>query len=108
MQIYEKEGKLIALDEQTGTIVSVINTNLQWDGTASLLLDKEKLEFLSNELGIELDSFHINLDVATATSIMRECFLIEVEEIAIVGNEELTKRGKLATSLIGSIYNCTE
>jgi hypothetical protein len=102
MMIYEKNGKIVSVDEETGTLLSV--AKLVTDNV-SVSLDDDSSLFLKSELDIEigaLSRFESGEDVAN--EVIRQCFVIESEEVLKSDDGELSERGKMAARLIDFIH----
>jgi hypothetical protein len=102
MMIYEKNGKIVSVDEETGTLLSV--AKLVTD-SVSVSLDDDSSLFLKSELDIEIGAssrFESGEDVAN--EVIRRCFVIESEEVLKCGDGELSERGKTAMRIIDLIH----
>ena len=106
MKIYEDGNAMVSLDESTGTLLNVARyIKPSDDESINVPITNEEAGYLLKEFGMDFGEHReINCDVATANNLIYMCFEIESEEICISGDNELSKRGELATGLINKIH----
>ena len=103
MQIYEKNNTLVSFDEDNGAIISVcklISTPADVDVTIS----DDEATFLRDEFDIDMGDYRqFKSDVDTANEIIRQCFMIESDEV-MRSDDALSERGELATKIVNTIH----
>ena len=104
MQIYEKDGCMVSIEEETGELLSVARL-LDSSVNINIPISGYEAKFLLEELDLDIGKCReIQCDAETANNIIRICFTIESEEAVKFSDGELSERGKIASKLIDLIH----
>ena len=111
MKIYEKNDVMVSVDEHTGTIVSVAKLIPSSDNKNIVVpVDSNELLFFKEYLDIDLGNsscFKCNIEIANL--IIKECFLIESNEVLKINDDEpLSEAGTMAIIILDKIYDSYE
>jgi len=103
---YEKDGSIVAIDEEAGegVILSVVRLRTSPEDVI-VNIDDADATFLQDDLEIDMQGVRtLKCDTETANHLIRMCFEIEAEEVLKADGEELSQRGEKAVYLINLLH----